>query len=345
MLSQQQPSEKETRPSFFSRFLSRVDGCQLSLEFDGKADTDRVAIDDIPNQARERLHLFGWREAVKGRVMLTPSSSYSHKGILIELLGVISIFTDGENKVVFLQQQRRFEADTVTKATAFDFEFASLKEHESYRGLNATVSYTVRVIVARIVKNASLREEVWVTRVHDQLAAQHPTANGGARQANYFREETFGPRSVAMEVGVENLVHIEFRYHKKEFTLDEQVLGKVTFKVADMDILYGEVGLVRKEYLGDTTSTDYESETLQKFEFMDGTPIVGEVVPIRLYLNSIPRLTPTYLNVHDKFRVQYFLNLVLVSGENKRYFKQQEIVLYRGAGQERPVNMDPLNGR
>ena len=33
--------------------------------------------------------------------------------------------------------------------------------------------------------------------------------------------------------------------------------------------------------------------------------------------------------MHNKFSVSYLLNLVLVDEEDRRYFKQQEIVLYR----------------
>lgn len=48
----------------------------------------------------------------------------------------------------------------------------------------------------------------------------------------------------------------------------------------------------------------------------------------RLYLAPY-ETTPTYRNVHNKFSVTYMLNLVLVDEEDRRYFKQQEIVLYR----------------
>ena len=48
----------------------------------------------------------------------------------------------------------------------------------------------------------------------------------------------------------------------------------------------------------------------------------------RLYLSPY-ETTPTYRNVHNKFSVSYMLNLVLVDEEDRRYFKQQEIVLYR----------------
>jgi len=40
-------------------------------------------------------------------------------------------------------------------------------------------------------------------------------------------------------------------------------------------------------------------------------------------------LTPTYRNVNNKFSVKYYLNLVLVDEEDRRYFKQQEITLWR----------------
>lgn len=40
-------------------------------------------------------------------------------------------------------------------------------------------------------------------------------------------------------------------------------------------------------------------------------------------------LTPTQKNVSNRFSVKYMLNLVLVDEEDRRYFKQQEIQLYR----------------
>lgn len=40
-------------------------------------------------------------------------------------------------------------------------------------------------------------------------------------------------------------------------------------------------------------------------------------------------LTPTFREVNKKFSVRYYLNLVLVDEENRRYFKQQEITIFR----------------
>lgn len=48
----------------------------------------------------------------------------------------------------------------------------------------------------------------------------------------------------------------------------------------------------------------------------------GETIPIRLFLGGFD-LTPTFRDVNKKFSTRYYLNLVLIDEENRRYFKQQ----------------------
>ena len=55
---------------------------------------------------------------------------------------------------------------------------------------------------------------------------------------------------------------------------------------------------------------------------------VGETIPIRLFLGGFD-LTPTFRDVNKKFSTRYYLNLVLIDEENRRYFKQQEITIFR----------------
>ena len=61
---------------------------------------------------------------------------------------------------------------------------------------------------------------------------------------------------------------------------------------------------------------------------MDGAPVKGESIPIRVFLAGYD-LTPTMRVINKKFSVRYFLNLVLIDTEDRRYFKQQEITLWR----------------
>jgi hypothetical protein len=74
---------------------------------------------------------------------------------------------------------------------------------------------------------------------------------------------------------------------------------------------------------------------------MDGAPVKGESIPIRVFLAGYD-LTPTMRDSNKKFSVRYYLNLVLVDEEERRYFKQQEITLWRKA--ERPRKPYSLGG-
>ena len=47
-----------------------------------------------------------------------------------------------------------------------------------------------------------------------------------------------------------------------------------------------------------------------------------------MYLKAFD-LTPSYNKIGNKFSVKYFLNIVLIDNEDRRYFKQQEIMFYR----------------
>jgi len=71
-----------------------------------------------------------------------------------------------------------------------------------------------------------------------------------------------------------------------------------------------------------------DQQTITTYEIMDGAPVRGETVPIRLFLSGFD-LTPTFRDVNKKFSVRYYLNLVLVDEERRRYYKQQEITLLR----------------
>ncbi|OMJ22778.1 Vacuolar protein sorting-associated protein 26B-like [Smittium culicis] len=104
-----------------------------------------------------------------------------------------------------------------------------------------------------------------------------------------------------------------------------------------------ELSIVRRETTGAVPNQYNESETVTKYEIMDGAPVRGEIIPIRLFLGGF-ELTPTYRDVNKKFSTRYYLNLVLVDEENRRYFKQQEVTIYRESdSQEDMSKLENLN--
>jgi vacuolar protein sorting-associated protein 26 len=123
-------------------------------------------------------------------------------------------------------------------------------------------------------------------------------------------------------------LHIEFEYNKSKYHLKDVVIGKIYFLLVRLKIKHMEIEIRKRESTGSGSDLYNESETVTKFEIMDGAPVRGESVPVRLFLSGFD-LTPTYRNVNNKFSVKYYLNLVLVDEEDRRYFKQQEITLWR----------------
>ena len=206
------------------------------------------------------------------------------------------------------------------------------KEHESYRGRNVAVRYFVKVVLERkFLPPLKQEQDVWV-----QIRGTPPNQN----------------EAIKMEVGIEDCLHIEFQYERRIYHLQDTILGNIHFLLVRIKIKHMELAVIRREMSGDglaaavgggvagagnqsgPASADQnvftETQTLVKYEIMDGAPVKGEVIPVKLSLRGIPAdLTPTYEAVANRFSVRYFLNLVLIDEEDRRYFKQQEIILWR----------------
>lgn len=222
-----------------------------------------------------------------------------------------------------------------TRTIPFNFRGVE-KIHETYHGRNVSVKYFVRVEVQRQLGGMKMPP---ITQEHEvivQIPGVEPTIN----------------EPIKMEVGIEDCLHIEFEYEKRCYHLHDVICGKINFLLVRIKIKHMELAVIRRETSGegvatsaamssagggggssaksDTQNVVTETQTLLKYEIMDGAPVKGELIPVRLYLRGIPAdVTPTYHAENNRFAVRYFLNLVLVDEEDRRYFKQQEIILWR----------------
>jgi len=78
------------------------------------------------------------------------------------------------------------------------------------------------------------------------------------------------------------------RYHLKDV-----IVGKIYFLLVRIKIKHMELSIIRRETTGAPPNQYNESETITKFEIMDGAPVRGETIPIRLFLGGF-ELTPTF---------------------------------------------------
>lgn len=264
-------------------------------------------------------------DPISGRIHIQPDKAFEHQGIKIELIGeIVTYHMDSKQTSHFTQLSKELSGPgTLSQATTLDFQFKNVeKEFESYRGMNADLRYYVRVSISRSMFSMSREQEFWVQCVQ---------AGGTPRDA--LPENDPG---ISMEVGLTGnvpIVLLSIKYDRVYYELGSGVIeGRLRFYVVNVKIDRAEVSIIKKETTGQGENAVTEQETLKKFEIIDGTPAKDEVVPVRLYLSGLDawRVTPTVTNVNNKYSVKYFLHLALLDSKGRRFFKQREIIFWRG---------------
>lgn len=250
---------------------------------------------------------------VKGKIkieMLKGKSKVDHLGIKVELIGIIENLFDKNQSTTFINMAQELEAPGVLNdSVEYTFQFNGVqKKFESYNGIIVRLRYYINVIINRNYNRITKEEEFIVYNPREICEAQD--------------------KPIKMEVGIEDCLHIEFEFSRSVYNLKDCILGKVFFNLVRIKIKHMELNIIRKETFGTGDKAVTESENLTKFEIMDGAPVKGECIPVRFYLASV-ELTPTYENINKRFSVRYYINLVLVDEEDRRYFKQHEIILWR----------------
>jgi len=306
-------------------FLKSVLGSavKLEIELDGAKDRPTVDVASASQEGKtEKVPLYLVDEPVKGIVKLTldPSTKkLEHLGIKIALVG--SIRSTSGNVYDFLSVVKELEATGELKESkTYTFEFENVeRQYESYNGINISLNYYLKVTIYRnLSANITKQLEIW--------------------QRN-FTPPPDSNTNIKMEVGIEDCLHIEFEYNKSKYHLKDVIIGKIYFLLVRLKIKNMNISLIKRETTGSGLDMYNENRTLSKFEIMDGAPVRGEAIPVRLFLGGFD-LTPTYKDVCNKFSVSYILNLVLVDEDDRRYFKQREIVLWRKTEKPKKLSED-----
>lgn len=132
---------------------------------------------------------------------------------------------------------------------------------------------------------------------------------------------------IKLEVGIDDWLHLVFEVDRNKYHLKDTIEGSVRFKKCSLRLTSMELQILKKETtLGQNSKT--ETDILCKYEIMDGAPTRNETIPIRLFLSPY-NLTPTYQDINSRLNVTYYLNIVLIDDEERRYFKQHEVKFFR----------------
>lgn len=125
------------------------------------------------------------------------------------------------------------------------------------------------------------------------------------------------------------MLAVSLNFPRSIYHIKDVVEGSIKFSLVKLKIKSMSLAIKRKEVLGSGVNSQTKEEQIMSFEIMDGCPTKEETIPIRLYLASTDQLGPSYNNINNKFSVQYFLHLLIIDVEDMKYFKNNEIQLYR----------------
>lgn len=303
---------------------------------------------------RDRLPLYEDGESISGIVTLRVKEGkrVEHLGVKVSVIGSIDMikthgngntgsskrltnnssgFSDARKNTV--EQFLCFSYDLcpageLQHSQSYNFMFKDLaKRHESYRGKNVDVSYYVKVTVIRKSADITKLKKFWVYLYNDVSLPSSTVVN--QRQIENGEENRLArnePKPVKLDIGIENCLHIEFEYSKSQYHLKEVIVGRIYFLLTRLKIKHMELSLIARESSGLQLSNYLIDSTVIRYEIMDGSPVKGDTIPIRLFLGGY-ELTPDMSC--NYFNIKNYLSLVIIDEDGRRYFKQSEIVLYR----------------
>lgn len=295
--------------SFLTNLASNA---TIEIKLDGVESRRHVPIKTKDGKGSEKLPLYQGDDDISGviNISIGKSKKLEHLGIRVELIGHIEAYYDKNQSSEFMSMGRELEPSGILmEDRTYTFSFNKFdKQYETYSGMGMRLRYFLRVTINRQYVPKITKETDFAVLI----AATEPEVN----------------KNIKMDVGIEECLHIEFEYNKSTYHLKDCVIGKVYFQLIRLKIKMMEISIIKRETYGSGPQSHVENDTIAKYEVMDGCPAKGEIIPIRMYLASFD-LGPTFKTQNNRFSVKYFLNLVLIDEDDRRYFKQQEITLWR----------------
>ncbi|CAL9735428.1 carboxypeptidase Y-deficient protein 8 [Monosporozyma servazzii] len=331
-------------------FKSPID---VEISFDGEESRKHVEVPvrQGPNAKtlKDDLPLYEDGESVSGIVTIRVKEGkrMEHLGIKVAVIGCIDMVktsnsgkTTGTNQTFDDVKKKTVDqflclsddlcpAGDIQYTQNYPFAFKDLsKRYESYRGKNVDVTYFVKVTVMRKSTDITKKKKFWVYLYNDLAVTKDITSSQSEEDnvANSNSKSKSVEKPFRHDIGIENCLHLEFEFSKTQYSLKEVIVGRIYFLLTRLKIKHMELSLMTRETSGLKPSNFLLDTTAIRFELMDGSPVRGETIPIRLFLSGydlIPDMTSNYFNVKN------YLSLVIVDEDNRRYFKQTPIVLYR----------------
>lgn len=297
-------------------FKSPID---LEIRLDKEDSRKHVEIKNAEGK-KDSFPIYEDGETVSGTVTVRvrDGKKVEHSGIRAQLFGSIETSPNagGAKQQDFLCLSHDLAlASELTHSETYKFSFKDVeKKYESYRGKNVNVNYYIKIVVMRKSTDITKVKKFW---------------------CYLYNNPTDIKKSIKLDIGIDNCLHIEFEYSKSTYSLKDILVGRIYFLLTRLKIKHMELCIITRETVGggasgagssgSSTNQLTDSSTI-RYEIMDGSPVKGETIPIRLFLGGYD-LSPSIKTT--TFNVKNYLSLIIIDEDGRRYFKQSEINLFR----------------
>lgn len=306
--------------SFFNRVNNVFQTPSVQIYF-SKSDAIRVTQTwEEPPETPAHAPAYSHQETVSGRIVVSLPNfvdEWDFEHITVSLIGEIRSQMSPVATVISQQQLRIDEDGTFTQANpirtyAFSFENSNLL-CESFRGSIFEINYCIQVDIQRLTmigKSVTERRSFLVVN------------------KNPIPQE----RSEKLEIGVERCLHLQVDYENTRLDVNDMLKGQIRFTMNKLKIESMHAQILQREDLYPVSGCEIdkivETTSLGSYEIMEGCPEDDDIIPIHIPLAPF-NLHPTLESRYADRR--YFINIILLDKDARRYFKHSEIFLHRSS--------------
>lgn len=250
------------------------------------------------------IPVFTHGDTVKGRVSIDPGSKpLSHKGILIILKGIYQTSDGQVLEIFFTRTLQILPPGSLSQAIEPQFTFGRVTvPFPTYLGKLMNIKYFVECKI----------------ELSDPVVSRAPL---------YFvklSEITETPLN--KPIGIDQVMHIEVLLNSVVIDCRKEIIGALFMSLAKIRMIHMSIEIYRRETLKYPTGDVSYEEKVGEWEVMDGAPVRGTLIPIRVFLAKC-NCWPAPRANGCKVDVEYAMKLRGCDEKNSTYAKRIPIEL------------------
>ena len=246
--------------------------------------------------------IFTSKDKIAGTIKIKPVNwkPIHHQGIKVVILGQNRIKTDGSLIPFYTCWKLVQKEGDISDETSINFKINVIDfKVPSFYGTNIDARYTIQVKIMINNNEKTIEKPIYLLSIDEMPSEIKP---------------------LKAEVGIQDVLHVEFVIQNPLFDCRNVILGKVHFLVVKIRIVNMFIQIMRTEQFNNGIISAKHEKIISQYELLDGMPVRGDWLPIRFYLGNI-KAWPFPRKTEKNLEVSYKVRFLLIDDNGKHYFK------------------------